>query len=130
MSDQRILRETRSEVVSVRFTPDEVSAIRAHCGDGEVSRHIRNAALAAATGVFPAAPSVRTWHGEAWVLLAQGARVISIRRAPGYTSSGVGISEPADARRLAAALLEAADVQEQRNLSDEAWDAEHADGAA
>lgn len=64
-------------------------------------------------------------RGEAWIVLAQAARWISIHRAPGWQAPGVGIRNPADARRLAAALLEAADVAEQRNPADEAWDAEH-----
>lgn len=119
MTEQR----KRNEIASVRLSPDELMSLQKLAGGRPISTVLREAALAAARA--DADTPVRTWRGEAWVLLAQAARVIAIKRAPGYRSDGVGIWNPADARKLAAALLEAADVQEQRNLTDEAWDAAH-----
>jgi hypothetical protein len=104
----------RNEVVSTRLSADELAQIQALAGDRGISTYLRERALAAACQAQSGGgnPHAQFRRGEAWHLIYAPGRVISIRRAPGYRADGVGVWTSRDARALAAALLEAADVAE------------------
>lgn len=102
---------SRSEVVSIRFTPDEVAALKAAAKGEDLSAYLRRHGLTHAT---PATTSwgMRTWNNPEFCVAAAPGRTISVSRTWNLPS-GMFLRDPRAARKLAAALLEAADVAEQ-----------------
>jgi hypothetical protein len=115
MSEER----RRTEIVSLRLTPEERAALEQQAGDRALSAYLRHRALGAPP-VLGLNPHMQTWSGTAWRLEAAPGRVIQVRRQPNYYSDGVAVWTSADARKLAAALLQAADLAEQPDPMEEA----------
>lgn len=110
----------RNEIVSTRLTATELEQIQALAGERSISTYMREAALAAADRMETGGNRhARAKNGAAWILLFAPGRIIHIRRAPGYQSDGVALWTAADARLLAGALLEAADVAERPDPTEE-----------
>lgn len=106
----------RTEVVSLRLTPEERGQLEQQAGDEPVSTYLRRRALDPAP-VPGRNPYMRVWQGHTWYVEAAPGRTIAVRR--GWSTSGIG-TNPQDARRLAAALLAAADVAEHPDPAEEA----------
>ncbi len=112
----------RSEVVSTRLSPEEATAIRKLAGERGISTYLRERALAEVEKPAPPCgnPHAKYVRGEAWELEYAPGRIIQMRRGPRYFGgSGIGVWTPRDARDLAAALLEAANVAEQPDPTDQ-----------
>lgn len=114
MSEER----RRTEIVSLRFTADERAELeRKAAKRGEpLSTYLRRRSLdVASASSVPSGlnPHMQVWHGTSWFVQAAPGRVIGVHSQPYYSGGRVGVWEPSDARRLAAALLQAADLAEQ-----------------
>lgn len=107
----------RTEVVSVRLDLNELAELQRLAGDQPISTYIREKGLAAAlrseqpaAGVNPHAVYRR---GRAWSLGAAPGRMLGIGWARSLIPNLLHLRSAADARALAAALIELADLIEQ-----------------
>lgn len=104
----------RNHMVAVRLNPAELAQLQQMAAGKGISTFLRETVLAAAvesrtpSGLNPHAQYRR---GDSWRLDFAPGRIIGVRPASGFDGAyGVGMWSGRDARALAAALLEAADV--------------------
>lgn len=105
MSDNR----QRTEVVSLRLTPEERERLEQQAAGEPLSTYLRRRSIEPLP-VPGCNPHMRAWQGHTWYVEAAPGRTIAVLR--GWSGPGIGTNSK-DARRLAAALLQAADLAEQ-----------------
>lgn len=110
------MSDSRSEVVSLRFSPDELARLQKLADGRTLSTVIRDLVV---DRVSPPTeygnPHAVRQRGEGWIVNAAPGRTIEVHRYEAWPL----IRSPRDARALAVALLKAADIAEQPEPDEE-----------